>query len=73
MHATVLEFNRGLSVAPLGHQFFRDDIWHKVFCFSERADAEKFLARFGGEWFDPSRRGRGNRWHLLKPAKTKYY
>jgi hypothetical protein len=72
-HATVLEFNRTLSVAPRGHTFFRDDKWHNVFCFAERADAEKFLVRFGGEWFDPSTRGRGKRWQLLKPPKPKRY
>jgi hypothetical protein len=72
-YETVRAFNQGLSVAPLGHTFFHNDQWHQVFCFSERADAAKFQARFGGDWFDPSRRGRGKRWHLLKPEKTKYY
>jgi hypothetical protein len=25
----------------------------RVFCFAEKARAEKFQAQFGGEWFDP--------------------
>jgi hypothetical protein len=32
--------------------------WWSVFCFAEREHAEKFKERFGGEWFDPKRRGR---------------
>lgn len=72
-HATVLEFNRGLSVAPRGHAFFRDDKWHNVFCFAERADAQKFLDRFGDEWFDSSTRGRGKQRHLPREPKAKQY
>jgi hypothetical protein len=37
-----------------------------VFCFAESADAEKFRARFGGEIFDPARRGCGRRWHMMR-------
>ena len=65
-------FCDGLSVDPRGHSIVKDDQWHHVFCFRERADAEKFHARFGGEWFDPARRGRGGRWHLLRDAKKRY-
>jgi hypothetical protein len=65
-------FANALSVAPRGHAFCRDGIWHTVFCFRERADAEKFQKQFGGEWFDPARRGRGKRWHLLREPKKKH-
>jgi hypothetical protein len=30
-----------------------------VFCFAEPADAERFMARVGGEMFDPKQRGKG--------------
>jgi hypothetical protein len=43
-----------------------------VFRFREKADAEAFQKKFGGEWFDPSRRGRGGRWHLLRDKKGRY-
>jgi hypothetical protein len=71
-YETVRGFANTLSVSPRGHSFVRDDIWHLVFCFKLREDAEKFHARFGGEWFDPARRGRGKRWHLLREPKTRY-
>jgi hypothetical protein len=72
-YETVREFARRLTVSHRGHTFFRDDAWHNVFCFREKADAEAFHARFGGEWFDPSTRGRGPRWQLLRNAKKRYY
>jgi hypothetical protein len=43
-----------LSLCPRGHSFRRDDEWHEVFCFAERAHAERFRARFGGEFIDPT-------------------
>jgi hypothetical protein len=58
-----------LSVCSRGHSFVRNDEWYNVYCFSERADAEKFLHRFQGEWFDPATRGNGSRWHLLREPK----
>ena len=33
-----------------------------VYCFSDPADADKFLQRFGGEKFDPKQRGKGSNW-----------
>ncbi len=62
-------FCEGMSLAPRGHSVVKDDEWHHVFCFREKQDAEKFQLRFGGGWFDPKRRGKGSRWHLLKPAR----
>jgi hypothetical protein len=45
----------------------------KVFCFAEKADAEKFQTAFGGGWFDPVRRRSGAGWSKLKPLKQKFY
>jgi hypothetical protein len=46
---------------------------HHVFCFTLREDAEKLMARFGGEWFDPQTGGRAARWQLLRDARKRYY
>jgi len=71
-YETARTFAATLSVCSRGHAFVDKDVWHQVFCFSEKADAQTFKDRFGGEWFDPARRGRGGRWHLLKePQKPK--
>jgi len=40
--------------------------WYTVFCFAEPEDAAAFMARFGGERFDPKQRGRGARWAQWK-------
>jgi len=57
-------FCEGLSVAPRGHSIVKDDEWHYVFCFRDKADAEKFQTRFGGERFDPVRG------HRFNPCRT---
>lgn len=54
------EFCKGLSRCVRGHSLFHDDKTFVVRCFSLKEDAEKFLNRFGGEWFDPRERGRGH-------------
>lgn len=72
-YETVHGFADTLSVARRGHHFVRDKVWHTVFCFAKREDAQVFHTRFGGEWFDPARRGRGRRWHLLKDPKKRFY
>jgi hypothetical protein len=59
-------FCAGLSLCSRGHTFVRGDEWHNAFCFADKADALKFMARFEGEWFDPMARRRGHAWHLLK-------
>lgn len=46
----------GLSLNTRGHTFMRDDVWHHVFCFTERQHAELFRSKFGGEWIDPNDR-----------------
>jgi hypothetical protein len=37
-----------------------------VYCFAKPEDAEKFMQRFGGEKFDPARRGKGRNWSEWK-------
>ena len=59
-HKEISEFEEASSCCSRGHSFCRHTVWHRVFCFSERADAERFLETFGGEWFDPKKLGKGN-------------
>ncbi|AMN44734.1 hypothetical protein RHPLAN_63250 [Rhodoplanes sp. Z2-YC6860] len=68
-------FAEPLSVCSRGHRFRQNDRWYHVFCFQFREDAEKFKDRFGGEWFDPARRGRGKgmRRYQLREPKKRYY
>ena len=67
-HALQREFciRLELSLCPRGHSVFFKDEWYRVQCFADRAHAEAFLARFGGEWFDPRDRGRGRHWMKWK-------
>lgn len=53
------------------HSVAKDDRWHAVFCFSEKAHADLFRERFGGEPFDPSSRGCGSSWHVWREPKRK--
>jgi hypothetical protein len=53
---TIRLFCEGLSLCPRGHSFRRDTTDFNVFCFAERAHAEQFQARFGGEVIDPKDR-----------------
>lgn len=61
----------GLGVCGRHHSVFKDDQWHTVFCFSERAHADRFRERFGGEPFDLSSRGRGHKWHIWREPKRR--
>lgn len=72
-YKVIHEFCADLSLCPRGHSIHREDRWHHVFCFAEKADAEKFHACFGGEWFDPTRRAKGSSWMKIKPPKQKFY
>jgi hypothetical protein len=60
-YKVIHEFCKSLSLCPRGHSVFRLK-WFNIYCFADRADAEKFLAKFGGQWFDPTKRGKGARW-----------
>jgi len=52
---TIRLFCEPLSLRPRTHSFRRDnDII--VFCFAQRAHAERFRDRFGGEFIDPKSR-----------------
>jgi hypothetical protein len=62
----VHDFCQDLSLCPRGHRVYHDGQWFNVYCFAEAADAEKFMARFGGEKFDPRQRGKGRNWMRWK-------
>lgn len=55
-YVTARLFADQLSLAPLGHAFFRNDQYFTVWCFGERADAEAFREKFGGEIIAPNDR-----------------
>jgi hypothetical protein len=57
-HDAVREFCNDLSLAPRGHTFRHDDEWWNVWCFAEEEDAQKFQAKFGGEFMEPENRPR---------------
>jgi hypothetical protein len=61
-HEIIRAFCKDLSLCPRGHAVHHDDQWWQVFCFAEQEHAEKFMQRFGGEKFDPRRRGKGSNW-----------
>jgi hypothetical protein len=67
------KFCADLSLCPRGHSFLEAYEWIRVFCFSKKADAEKFQAEFGGDWFDPSRSRSGPGRAKLKEPKQKFY
>jgi hypothetical protein len=62
-------FNKGLSICARGHSVSYDGVWYRVFCYSIKEDAEAFLARFGGEWFDPREKGKGTNWMRWNKGK----
>jgi hypothetical protein len=64
-------FCADLSLCPRGRSYLENDAWMRVFCFAEKADAEKFQTRFGGTWFDPARKRTGSGWAKLKEPKKK--
>ena len=45
----VHDFCKDLSLCQRGHCFVRGSEYIKVWCFAEEDDAQKFIARFGGE------------------------
>jgi hypothetical protein len=50
------EFCFGLSLCVRGHWFRRDGQDWQVRCFADREHAERFIARFGGEYLTPATR-----------------
>jgi hypothetical protein len=65
-YKTIHDFCMDLSLCPRGHCVRHDEQWFNVYCFVAAADAEKFMARFGGEKFDPTLRGKGSNWMRWK-------
>jgi hypothetical protein len=61
-HEIVHAFCKELSLCPRGHAVYDQNQWWYVFCFAQKADAKKFLQRFGGQRFDPKQRGKGADW-----------
>jgi hypothetical protein len=57
-YVTIHLFCDGLSLCPRGHFFRRSGIDMHVFCFAQRAHAEQFQERFGGEFVNPKDRPR---------------
>jgi hypothetical protein len=56
------EFCKGLSRCNRGHSVFHNDKHYNIHCFSIKEDAQAFMDRFGGEWFDPRDKGKGANW-----------
>ena len=48
-----MEFAGSMSVCKRWHTFRRDDRDFIVLCFAEKADAERYVERFGGEYTTP--------------------
>jgi hypothetical protein len=69
LYTAIHEFCKELSLCSRGHAVFHGDQWFNVYCFFERGDAEKFMQRFGGEWFDPRQRGKGSNWGAVADVK----
>lgn len=61
-YRTLHAFCLRLSLCWRGHSVRYEDEWWQVFCFAEKAHAEAFRDRFGGEHFEPKDRGRGKSW-----------
>jgi len=57
-HDAAREFCEDLSLAPMGHSFFLEGVWFNVWCFAEEEDAQKFRAKYGGEFMKPEDRPR---------------
>jgi hypothetical protein len=52
----------GRELARYNHAVYWQRQAYMVFFFAERADAEKCIATFKGEWFDERDKGRGPHW-----------
>jgi hypothetical protein len=65
-YKAIHDFCKDLSLCSRGHSVVRNNEWFNVYCFSDSADADKFMSQFGGEKFDPAQRGRGANWALWR-------
>lgn len=64
---TVHSFCKDLSFCLRGHSFYCGGRDFNVYCFADRAHAERFRARFGGELVDADEHPRW--WHRAQGAK----
>jgi hypothetical protein len=62
VYETIHEFCKSLSLCLRGRTACHEDQWFNVYCFSDPADVDKFMQRFGGEKFDPKQKGKGSDW-----------
>jgi hypothetical protein len=62
----ILAFCEGRSLCPRGHSVNDGQDWYRVYCFAELEDAERFIAKWGGERFNPVDRGREKNWAMWK-------
>lgn len=58
----VRDFCKDLSLCRRGHTVVHEGEYWNVYCFAKLEDAGKFRERFGGEKFDPAKRGKGRNW-----------
>jgi hypothetical protein len=63
------EKEHGWRVSPRGFTLFYGDAWWYVHCFADKADAEMFVALFGGVWTGPSERRGGRNWAHWTPRE----
>lgn len=60
----------GRELARYNHAVYWEHCSYVVFFFSTMPDAEKCIAQFNGEWFDPRDKGRGSHWSKWYKGKT---
>jgi len=60
----------GRELARYNHAVYWEYRPYVVFFFSTMPDAEKCIAQFKGEWFDPRDKGRGQHWGKWYKART---
>lgn len=60
-YKTIHEFCKDLTLCPRGHSVAHKGRWYNVYCFANPFRGA-FMRRFGGEKFDPRRRGKGSSW-----------
>lgn len=68
--APKVEMFFGRELARYNHAVYCDHKPYMVFFFAENSDAEKCIAQFSGEWFDPRDKGRGQHWAKWYKGKT---
>lgn len=62
LKADIFEFCKPYPNSGSPWQIHHESQSYLVKCFPEKSIADEFIARFGGEWFDPRERGKGKLW-----------